>query len=102
MGWESRKRGGRYYTRSRREGDRVVREYIGGGKLGQAVAFLDRKARDERARQAQRERAARDEDAALVALVDEFDRAVRALVAAELVAAGYHRHHRGAWRRKRG
>ena len=101
MAWETR-RGRRYYYRSKRVGERVVKEYIGGGKLGQAVAFLDRKAREERERQAQRERAARDEDAALVALVDAFDREVRALVAAELGAAGYHRHHRGAWRRKRG
>ena len=42
MGWETRKRGTRrYYTRSRREDGRVLREYIGGGVLGRLAAQLD-------------------------------------------------------------
>jgi hypothetical protein len=31
--WERRERGGLYYTRSRKEGGRVIREYVGGGIL---------------------------------------------------------------------
>jgi len=42
VGWEARKKGTRrYYTRSRREDGRVVREYIGGGVLGRLAAQLD-------------------------------------------------------------
>ena len=37
MGWEIRERGGRYYTRSRKFGGRVVREYIGGGSIAALI-----------------------------------------------------------------
>ena len=45
MGWD---KGGRYYTRSRRENGRVVREYIGGGRAGAIVAQFDAIHRDQR------------------------------------------------------
>jgi hypothetical protein len=41
MALESRERGGLYYTWSRREGGRVVREYVGGGELGRIVSKGD-------------------------------------------------------------
>jgi hypothetical protein len=49
--WEKRQRGGLYYTRSRKENGTVVREYVGGGVLGQLAAlaalgsFLDNPAK---------------------------------------------------------
>ena len=41
MGWEPRERGGPYYTRSRREGGRVAREYVGSGEIAEALAQAD-------------------------------------------------------------
>ena len=41
MGRETRKRGGRYYTKSKRVKGRVVREYIGTGEVAEIIATLD-------------------------------------------------------------
>lgn len=99
MAWETRGGGGRYYTRSRREGGRVVREYCGKGAGAQLAAALDEFDRAERmaarlAERRDRERLA-DEQAALAAVLGVIDTAVTA----ELDAAGYH-YHRGEWRRR--
>jgi hypothetical protein len=48
--WERRERGGLYYTRSRREDGRVVREYIGGSVNGENLALeveCERRQREE-------------------------------------------------------
>ena len=41
MGWETRERGGWYYTRSKWVNGRVTREYVGTGALGKVVALDD-------------------------------------------------------------
>lgn len=98
MAWEGRARGGRYYTRSRRVGGRVVREYIGAGPVGELAAALDQldQAEREAARQAwQAERAA---VLAAAADVTAFGRLVDDALALALTDAGLH-NHRGEWRR---
>ena len=102
MAWETRKRGGRYYTRSRKIGGRVIREYVGAGLRGELAAAADAQARAERetemaARQAEQERME-----AAIAPLEEFYDSVETLTRASLLLAGYHQHHRGEWRRRRG
>ena len=101
MAWELRARGSRYYTRSRKVGGRVVREYVGGGLIGILAAKLDAALRAERKRDAEalselRARLERAGDAGR-----ELDDAVDTVTHATFVLAGYHRHHRGEWRKTR-
>ena len=98
MGWD---KGGRYYTRSRRANGRVVREYVGGGTLGQLASQLDAIEREEREAERAAARAERKEINALDTPLDELDELAELLVNAALLAAGYHQHNRGNWRKRR-
>ena len=102
MAWERRERGGLYYTRSRRVNGRVVREYVGRGLVGELAARLDAAERERRsARRAagrRRDDALDDADAATSALCEVSEMLARA----SRLLAGYRRHDRGAWRRRRG
>jgi hypothetical protein len=100
MAWEERERGGPYYTRSRREGGRVVREYVGGGLAGRLASESDRIERERREERALEEKRAREKLEALAAPVLELEEAAAVLVRAHLIAAGCHRH-KGEWRRAR-
>ena len=102
MGWETRQRGDRYYTRSRRVNGRVVREYVGTGLAAELAAAEDATRRRQRAAEVAALRAAHAQIEAPAAALGEFDTLLDGLVAALLVGAGYHRHHRGEWRRRRG
>ena len=98
MGWDKDRR---YYTRSRRENGRVVREYVGGGKLGELAAQLDAIDREKRAAERAAVRAEREEIDALDAPLSELDELADLLVRAALLAAGFHQHNRGNWRKRR-
>jgi hypothetical protein len=101
MAWEERGRGGRYYYRSVRDGERVRKEYVGSGELAEILARGDALIRHQRAEERDRERAEVERLETLAAPVMDLDEAANVLVRAELVAAGYHRH-RGQWRLRRG
>ena len=101
MGWEQRERGGLYYTRSRRVDGRVVREYVGAGPLAEFAAL---RGAEERRQREEEERAWRAEYEHLEALekpVEELCELADLLAHAALIAAGYHQHHGGEWRKKR-
>ena len=96
MGWE---RG--YYYRVRKVNGRVVREYIGAGKVAELVARMDALEREQRQLEALERRHEKEQlntlDAELKTLNDKVDLAARAA----LLAAGFYRHKRGEWRRRR-
>ena len=100
--WEWRERGGPYYTRSRKEGGRVVREYVGGGALGEIAALEDEHERRRRQEEAAFCKEERDGLEKLAAPVDELCEVAEVLARATLLAAGYRRHNRGEWRKRRG
>ena len=101
MGLERRGGGSYYYRKVRRDG-RVVSEYLGGGlpacleEWGVAAGRERSRAR----REAWEARRARldEREAEAVALFD----AVEAVAREALEAAGYRRHKRGEWRKRRG
>lgn len=99
--WETRKRGGRYYTRSRRVGGKVFREYIGGGRVAEIVSRMDQQKRHERVIHAAAVAKQRAEEAEIDTLVDQLGRIADLAGRAALLAAGFHQHH-GQWRKRRG
>jgi len=104
MGLEQR-RGSFYYTRSRRVNGKVTREYVGSGQLAllafemeQADGLLDKYLRLKEQELWQQEReAALTLDQAVGAVCEDTGR----LFHEAMVAAGYHQHARGEWRKKR-
>src|SRR5215217_2321675 len=101
MAWERRKRGGAYYTRSRKVAGQVVREYIGGGVRGEIAARMDAKERQRRKEEAAAWREERERLEELAGLVDDFCEAIETVARATLLAAGFRQHNRGEWRRRR-
>jgi hypothetical protein len=100
MAWEQRG-SHHYYYRSRKIGGRVVKEYVGAGVAGQQA---EREDETRRLKQAS-ERAAllmdrNTFDSASAAHI-ELSRTADAILTATLLAAGYHRHDRGKWRKRR-
>src|SRR5262249_60923260 len=82
MPWESGPRGRPYYTRTRRENGRVIREYVGVGQEGQRAAEED----EARRRQVEAERAT---DRSLAEDIRTLNQLAELLARAALPVAGY-------------
>ncbi len=100
MAWEGR-RSRAYYYRSVRQGERVTKEYVGAGLIGQLTAGLDAERQAERDLKRQRRAAALEAWDVLEGPTRELDDLADLLAGAALILAGYHRHDRGEWRRRR-
>lgn len=100
MAWEQR--GNRtYYYRSVRVGGRVVKEYAGGGLMGLMGAEFEEDRREQRAMEQRRVRAERERWSDLERSADELNELADALAGVALALAGYRRHDRGEWRKRR-
>ena len=97
MGWEK----GRYYTRSTKVNGRVEREYFGCGKVAEMIAMVDELQREERRAKAEALRQEMANSRALDQKVSAICNLADLMARAAMVSAGFHRHHRGDWRRRR-
>ncbi len=90
-----------YWYKSYREGDKVHRQYLGKGERAEAMGLieaLEREKHEEGAWMAKEEMA---ELAELDSELKTVAEAIELLVHAAMLAAGYHRHNRGEWRKQR-
>lgn len=102
MGWE--KRGNRsYYYQKRREGNRVVSEYVGSGRVAELAARLQELQHngEETDRSAMHGgRLSRREIEELDREIAQMCNLIQSLTEMTLTANGYHKH-KGEWRHKR-
>ncbi len=102
MALEKRQRGGLYLYRARREGRRVVKEYVGAGHLAIIRQAIDEQLRAQAQAEADAGRAALAAFEAEEEPLADLCRRVEQLARGALLGAGYRRHHRGDWRKRRG
>ena len=104
MAWE-RRGGGFYFYRSVRDGGQVRKEYGGTGVVGEIAELMAEEDRLER--EARRRNGEKQLAKALAACPPEdqlsaFSEQVDRMVSDALTSAGFHRHKRGEWRKRRG
>jgi hypothetical protein len=99
MGWEDRN-GNAYYYRKRREGKRVVSEYVGNGLIAQIAQVTDMEERAE----IENKRAELREQKELAQVIDsqvnKVEQYARVITRGHLLLAGYHTH-KAQWRKRR-
>jgi hypothetical protein len=99
MAWEDRN-GRCYYYRKRREGKRVVSEYVGGGFTGAIAELFDMEDREETSYRRAEIRKLKGSAQAFDSQVDQMEKYTQAITRACLLLAGYHAHKR-QWRKRR-
>lgn len=94
-------RGHRYYYRSVRRGGRVRSEFVAAGARALLLAECDRITREVQAERRRLAEAERRESEAMTGVLVGWSRGVDDLVGRALESAGFHRHKRGEWRRRK-
>jgi hypothetical protein len=100
MSWEQRG-DKRYYYRHQWIDGHSVRSYQGAGEVGEMAATADALRRVEKEIEARQQRQEQERRSAAEAPLAQLCAQTDELVHGALLAAGYHRHDRGAWRRRR-
>lgn len=100
MGIETRHDGKLYYYKKRREGDRVVSEYVGGGLVVDLAQRRDEIEREQKQAEREQLKAERMSMADIDNALEGFSQMVDSLVEAELISLGFHQHKR-QWRKRR-
>src|SRR5262249_47848820 len=90
-----------YLYRSVRRAGRVTSEFVASGIDAWLIAAVEADDRDNRRCDLEEVRAERRELDALERAPHQMAERARALARDALTAAGYHRHHRGEWRKRR-
>lgn len=93
-------RRGNYYYRSRREGKRVITEYLGSGELGLLIALLDEEEQEERKEVREAAKQKKEDQRKLNEEINNLTAQIRGISRAVLLAEGFHTH-KGQWRKSR-
>ena len=91
---------GPYLYRFKREGRRVVTEYLGRGEFAGIMATLEAEDQAERVEARAAIRAEREAQLRIDRQIDALGDLVRLVTRATMVASGYHTH-KGQWRKQR-
>src|SRR5215203_1015470 len=89
-----------YYYKSRRDGEKVRKVYVGAGDFAHLAAQLDEAERLRREEETTRWRKEKKRLEASAAFVKELEGVAEILTRAELFVAGFHKR-KGEWRRRR-
>jgi hypothetical protein len=100
MSWENRA-SNRYYTRTRREHGRVIREYVGTGQLAELAAYHDRTLHEARRDRSIQIRVRLDEVKAAKASLKKVRKRVWSQFLLSMTQFGFHLHARSTWRKRR-
>jgi len=101
MAFENRS-GNRYYYRKRRDGNRVISEYVGKGEIAFLIAQMDKIERQEKETEATKQRNNKEKLQKIDRELSTFEQKTKSLLEAVLIERGFYRTKSREWRIKNG